>query len=281
MAIRLVTHTASRGAAAARNSAADHAHGAVFLFLDADTSLHAGSLPHTIDRFRADPGLAAVNGGANLDPANPKAGFTPRYRAMIDYVQQNIRAPQKCSFFTPRCGAIRRNIFFQAGRFDETFIGAAVEDYEFGHRLSGIAPIHFDERLSAKHHYAEFWKTSRKYFTRVRGWASLFMTRRKFENYGAATGAAGIGSIFGLLWIPALALPNPFREALILTSLAGFCAGYRDIFGWSLRLKGVPFLFRSVFLTWWLCCVIVPAAILGMLDGIIPHHGRHERPQGV
>jgi hypothetical protein len=244
------------------------ARGSVFLFLDADTLLNAGSLHHVITRFGAEPDLGAVNGGADIEPANPESGFTARYRALLDHVQQNIRAPEECSFFTPRCGAIRRELFLKAGRFNEAFAGATVEEYEFGHRLSQIAPIRFDAQLGVKHHYAGFWKNSRNYFTRVRGWAALFMTRRQFDNYGSATGAAGAGSVLALLWIPALALPTPFRELLALVSICGFLYGYRDVFGWSLRLKGPSFLLQSVVLTWWLCCMIVPGAALGMLGGL-------------
>jgi len=267
---RIVRHSSIHGAAAARNTAAAAARGEVLLFLDADTVLGPGSLRHTIGRFRSESDLTCVNGGADIEPANPEAGFTPRYRAMIDHVQQNIRAPQACSFFTPRCGALRRDVFFRAGRFDESFRGASVEEYEFGHRLVQIAPIRFDAKLSVRHHYAGFWRNSKNYFTRVRRWVGLLAIRKQFDNYGSATGAAAVGSLGGFLWIPALLLPRPFRELVVAVSVVGFLFGYRDIFVWSLRLKGAPFFMQSLLLTWWLCFMIVPGALLGALDFLKP-----------
>ena len=266
--LRIIRHSTPRGAAAARNSAAEKALGEVFLFLDADTVLIEGSLQHLVARFQAEADLMAINGGADLEPANPEAGFTVRYRAMIDHVQQNIRAPRECSFFTPRCGAIRKEIFFKAGRFSESFAGATVEEYEFGHRLTRFTPIRFDRKVGVKHHYSGFWKNSKNYFVRVRAWMALFMKRRQFDNYGACTGSAGLGSILALFWAPGLLLPTPLRELVVLSSLSGFFFGYRDIFGWSLRLKGPLFFLQSVLLTWWLCCLIVPGAMLGALDSV-------------
>jgi len=268
--VNVIRRATSRGAAAARNTAASQARGEALLFLDADTLLAPGSLAHTITRFQTDPALVAINGGAHPDAANPESGFTAQYRAFIDHVQQNLRAPEECSFFTTRCGAIRRDAFFANGGFNEDFTNATVEDYEFGHRLVRVAPIRFDSKLSAQHHYGSFQATAKNYFVRVRAWASLFTRRQRFDNYGSATRAAGIGSALSLLWVPALLLPSPARELGVAVSLLAFFYGYGDIFYWSLRLKGPMFCLKSILLTWILCWVIVPAAALGMLQGIIP-----------
>jgi len=267
--VRLIRHDVAHGASAARNTAASEAQGQVFLFLDADTLLLRGSISHVIARFQVEPDLAAINGGAHLEPADPESGFAARYRALIDHVQQNIRAPQTCSFFTTRCGAIRKELFLASGRFNERFRGATVEDYEFGHRLAGLAAIRFDPKISIQHHYGGFKRICRNYFTRVRGWTALFVKRPNFDNYGSATGAAGIGSIMGVLWLPALLLPAPMRSIAAAISFGGFFLGYRDIFFWSYRLKGLLFLVRTVAITWFLCWVIVAAAVLGALQGII------------
>lgn len=264
--LRVVRHKVAMGAAAGRNSAARLASGEVFLFLDADTTLKPGSIEHLIRRFSEDTGLGALNGGAELHAANVDDGFTPQYRAMIDHVQQNLRNPEACSWFTARCGAIRRNLFFEAGCFDERYHGASVEEIEFGHRLSKLTPIRFDAGVSVSHHYAHFWKNTCNYFTRTRYWAGLFAERRKFENYGSATGYAGLGSVLALAWVPSFLFPFPVPYLCFIVSLAGLYWGYRDIFRWSLQLLGPSFCFRSVLLTWWLCFPVVAGAGVGFLD---------------
>ncbi len=264
--LRVVRHMVAMGAAAGRNSAARLASGDVFLFLDADTVLKAGSIEHLIQRFTNETELGALNGGAELHAANTRDGFTPQYRALIDHVQQNLRNPMACSWFTARCGAIRRNLFFQAGCFDELYLGASVEEIEFGHRLSLLTPIRFDAGFSVSHHYAHFWKNTRNYFTRTRYWAGLFAERRRFENYGSATGHAGLGSILALAFIPSFLFPAPLPYLCFIVSLAGLYWGYRDIFRWSLQLLGPSFFFRTVLLTWWLCLPVVAGAGFGFLD---------------
>lgn len=264
--LRLVRHKVAMGAAAGRNSAARLASGEVFLFLDADTVLRAGSIEHLMQRFTNEKGLGALNGGAELRAANVGDGFTPQYRAMIDHVQQNLRNPQACSWFTARCGAIRRKLFFEAGCFDDLYLGASVEEIEFGHRLSRLTPIRFDAGFSVSHHYACFWKNTRNYFTRTRYWVGLFAERRKFENYGSATNHAGLGSVLALAWVPGFLFPFPVPYLCFIISFAGLFWGYRDIFRWSLRLMGMPFFFRTVLLTWWLCLPVVAGACFGFLD---------------
>lgn len=266
--IRVFRNEKPQGAAAARNRAADEAQGEVLLFLDADTVIEKGTLRRTYDRFRREPDLGAFNGGAALEPANPEDGFTPKYRALMDHVQQNTRAPQTCSLFTPRLGAVRKKYFDACGRFDAWFPGASVEEYEFGHRLSRICPIEFDGQTNVRHHYQKFRKNCRNFYSRVRMWMPLFWGRRRFENFGSVTGSYGIGSAFGALaalLIPLMPLGILFQAAF-LVSLAGFIIGYAELFMHTIRLKGVLFLVPTVLLSWWLCIFILAGAVMGTLD---------------
>ena len=129
-----------------------------------------------------------------------------------------------------------------------------------------LTPIRFDSGLSVSHHYARFWKNTNNYFTRTRYWAGLSASRRRFENYGSATGHAGFGSILALVWIPGLLFPFPVQYLSCVVSIAGLYWGYHDIFRWSLRLKGPKFFFQTVLLTWWLCVPVVAGAGFGFLD---------------
>ncbi len=266
--LRIVRHDSSRGAAAARNTAADAAAGEILLFLDADTILETGSLLRVHDRFQAEPALGAINGGGSMDPANPEDGFTARYRALLDHIQQNRRAPSTCSFFTPRLGAVRKKFFVACGRFDPAFPGASVEEYEFGHRLTRLCPIGFDPEVNVRHHYQRFWKNCRNHFNRVRLWMPLFWKRKKFENFGSVTRSYGFGSGFGFLAAaiaPFVCLSVPAAAGFVACFFL-FLAGFAELFLWTIRLKGYVFLVQSVLLSWWLCLFIVTGAVAGTVD---------------
>lgn len=265
----VIRHDRARGAAAARNTAAAAATGEVLLFLDADTIIETGTLKRVYERFRAESALGAVNGGGAQDPANTEDGFTPRYRALLDHIQQNLRAPAACTFFTPRLGAIRRKFFEACGRFDPSFPGASVEEYEFGHRLSAHTPIAFDPNLNVRHHYQKFGKNNRNFFNRVRLWMPIFWKRREFENFGSVTSYYGFGSVFGALAFPFLGMSLmgcPYSPWLFAATFGAFFACYAELFWWNLRLKGPLFFVQCVILSWWLCLFITAGAIVGTLD---------------
>jgi len=262
----IMRHPVPMGAAAARNGAATRAKGEILLFLDADTELVRGSITHAIKRFKQETGLGALNGSAELDAANPQDGFTVQYRALLDYITTTLRAPMLCTFFTPRCSAIRRELFFKAGQFNTSFKGATVEEYEFGYRLSQLIPIELDRGMSISHNYVKFWKTNKNYCQRVRLWTQLFVMRRRFDNLGGCTANVGYGSVLALIWIPGLALPFPIGVYLFVLSFISLTYAYWDIFLNSLKLKGPTFFFKTVLATWWFCFPIVFGAGLGLLD---------------
>lgn len=270
--IRLLRHERSKGAAAARNNSCEQATGEVLLFLDADTILERGSLRRVYDRFRNEPSLGAVNGGGSMDPANPEDGFTPRYRALLDHIQQNRRAPASCTFFTPRLGAVRKKYFDACGRYDPNFPGASVEEYEFGYRLAKLTPIAFDPEINVLHHYQKFWKNCRNFFSRVRFWMKLFRKRKKFENFGSVTSYYGAGSVFGAV----AAVLAPFVctcwavAGAWIVCFALFLGCYAELFVWTLRLKGPVFMVKSILLSWWLCLFITAGAIAGAADALLP-----------
>ncbi len=271
-------HDAAKGAAAARNTAAGSARGEVLVFLDADTILDRGSLRRLHDRFRNEPGLGAINGGGGQDPANPEDGFTPRYRALLDHIQQNRRAPDICTFFTPRLGAARKKFFEAAGRFDPSFPGASVEEYEFGHRLSQQTQIRFDPQINVLHHYQKFGKNNRNFFNRVRLWMPIFWKRKQFENFGSVTSYYGFGSVFGALAFPPIvtsAMGCPYSPWIFALTFGLFIACYAELFWWNLRLKGPVFALRSILLSWWLCLFITAGALVGTADVVI---GKKNKP---
>ncbi len=100
--------------------------------------LHPDALRRALDRFDADPGLAALFGSYDDSPAAP--GLVSRYRNLLHhYVHQDgdFRDDARpAQTFWTGCGAIRRSAFFDIGGFDPSlYRRPAIEDIELGYRL--------------------------------------------------------------------------------------------------------------------------------------------------
>lgn len=264
--VRLVRHEQARGAAAARNSGAAAARADVLWFLDADTEVPPDTLARVAGRFQAEPELGALLGGTALEPSNPEDGPAAIYQALLHYATVTLRAPEQCSLFTPRCGAVRRAWFEAAGGFGAHIPGASVEDYEFGHRLAALTPIRFDRQLLVRHHYPPLGKTTRNYLSRVRMWVVLFGSRRRFDNLGGATGPTGLAALAVTLWPPLLLLPWPWSAAAVGACLVVFLAGFREVLLQGLRLQPLWRYPLTLALTVWLSWAVTLGAGLGALD---------------
>jgi hypothetical protein len=146
---RVVRLDQNRGAAAARNAAAEHARGEVFFFVDADVCVH----PDTIARALAsldDPNVDAVFGSYDLEPGEPN--LLSQYKNLTHhYVHQHAR-PHASTFWTG-CGAIRAGVFRAFGGFDaRRFRGPSIEDIELGVRMTRAGRcILVNRDVQAKH----------------------------------------------------------------------------------------------------------------------------------
>ncbi|HUP20817.1 MAG TPA: glycosyltransferase family A protein [Gemmatimonadota bacterium] len=130
---RVLSTPAPAGPAAARNLGARYAHGRWLLFLDADCAVHADTLERAARTLAADPGLDAVFGGYDADPAAP--GTVSRFRNLLHHWTHQ-RGRSEASTFWAGCGAIRRETLEALGGFDAArYPRPSVEDIELGRRL--------------------------------------------------------------------------------------------------------------------------------------------------
>jgi glycosyltransferase involved in cell wall biosynthesis len=121
-----------RGPAAARNRGAARATGDVLVFVDADVVVHADMLSRVAATFETDPGLHALFGSYDDNPA--ASGTVSRFKNLLHhYVHQHSK--RDAGSFWAACGAIRREAFVTAGGFDERYAKPSVEDIELGIRL--------------------------------------------------------------------------------------------------------------------------------------------------
>jgi len=214
--VKLASTGGRRGPAVARNIGAREARGDVFLFLDADTVARPNMLSHIAARFDKEPQLVAIVGYYDKTPRNP--GKFPRYKALM--VQHWFKNAKIMESFETCCGAIRRDAFFKAGGFDESYTDADVEDYEFGYRVMQQGPIQVDHELIVGHHFPSFSRNFRNYYRRSKLWMALFLTRRKFEST-ATTPGEGITRIVGIGAIT-LVIIGLIRHILFFPGLAAF-----------------------------------------------------------
>jgi hypothetical protein len=193
------------GPAAARNAGSAETTAEVLVFVDSDVEVEAEALARIERHFREDPGLAAVFGAYDDDPADP--GLVSRYRNLLHHHVHSGAAGEAETFWAG-LGAVRRDAFEAAGGFDaERYPRASVEDIELGMRLRRQeARILLDPRIRGRH--LKRWTVASMVRTDLgrRGvpWMRLLLRegsgstalnlgwRRRFS---AATSVAALGSL--------------------------------------------------------------------------------------
>jgi len=138
------------GPAAARNLGSEETTAGVLVFVDSDIEVDAEALGRIERHFRDDPGLAAVFGAYDDDPADP--GLASRYRNLLHHHVHSGAAAEAETFWAG-LGAVRRDAFEAAGGFDaDRYPRSSVEDIELGMRLRRQgARILLDPQVRGRH----------------------------------------------------------------------------------------------------------------------------------
>lgn len=138
------------GPAAARNRGSHRARGDILVFVDADVEVHEDSLTRIRSAFDRDPNLAAVFGSYDDDP--DVDGVISDFRNLLHHHVHQQNAGYATTFWAG-LGAIRRDVFLEAGGFDEErFTCSSIEDIELGSRLhAGGSKLLLDPRIQGKH----------------------------------------------------------------------------------------------------------------------------------
>ena len=128
----LMTMDRQGGPGRARNHGARAAKGDVLMFTDADVVLRPEAIGIAMRTLQAEPGIAAVFGSYDDEPAHPS--FLSRYRNLYHHWNHQVGNEQASTFWTG-CGAIRRAVFLELGGFSKEFERPSIEDIELGYRL--------------------------------------------------------------------------------------------------------------------------------------------------
>lgn len=163
-----------RGAAAARNFGAQKAMGDYLLFVDADVIVEKYTIERMLYRLLEQPCVAVV---AQFQDYSYQPGILAHFQAyMVNAMYNNLDIHNSPCLGT-QCVLMETSLFRNTSGFNETYIGATVEDFEFGYRLQTqgykicIAP---GAEIIHNHQY-NTKSFIRNYFTKSRDLATLLL----------------------------------------------------------------------------------------------------------
>jgi GT2 family glycosyltransferase len=171
-----------RGPAAARNLGAWAARGDLLFFVDADVTVPPGALGQFIPLFQQDASVAAVIGSYDDQPPCPN--LLSQYKNLLHHRVHQLTNEEGFTFWGA-CGVVRREVFLQAGGFDEGYRRPSIEDIELGYRLKAAGhSIRVHKSLQVKH-----WKTwtagllfRTDFFQRALPWTALILQAGRMPN---------------------------------------------------------------------------------------------------
>jgi GT2 family glycosyltransferase len=288
---RVVRHEVPRGPAASRNEGVELARSERIFFVDADVVVHGDAVAKVIERFEAEPDLAAFFGSYDDRPV--ARGVVSQFRNLLHhYVHQQgefVAEARPAHTFWTGCGAIRRGAFLAVGGFDpRLYRRPAIEDIELGYRLTRSGHrVALVQDLQASH--LKRWTLRSMVYTDVfqRGvpWMLLLLrskTRETDLNVSvaqrlsvAATGLACAG-VLG-------AIAAPGSLVLAAVGLAAVFVLNARFYGFLTAKRGVGFAIASFWLhlVYFLCCgVSVPIALAMRLGQRVGRRAVRERRRG-
>lgn len=125
-----------QGPSYARNRGVEAARGDIVVFIDADVCVHRETLQRFATIFAKNPSFSAVFGSYDARP--PAPGLVSQYRNLLHHWVHQQNGGEAETFWAG-CGAIRRDVFLEAGMYDEWhFSRPQIEDIELGHRLKEL-----------------------------------------------------------------------------------------------------------------------------------------------
>lgn len=179
MGARVLRNEVNEGPAAARNRAVAASSGEVLVFLDADVEAHEGTIEALVRRVESGE-VDAVMGSYDDEPTD--RGLVSAFRNLLHHYTHQTGEREAVTFWTG-CGAMRREAFERAGRFDAS--RRWLEDVDLGLRLSDAGgKIELAPEIQVKHR--KRWTLRSMVVTDVWGraipWLELMRQRKGLRN---------------------------------------------------------------------------------------------------
>ncbi|HDH53737.1 MAG TPA: glycosyltransferase [Nitrospirae bacterium] len=177
---RIIQLDGQRGAAYARNRGAEAARGDILLFIDADVTIYPDCLDKVARLFEANPGISALFGTYDDQPDGPN--FLSQYKNLFHHFVHQTSGEDASTFWTA-CGAIKKDVFFEVGEFNEET--RMMEDIELGYKLKAKNhKIRLDKGLVVKHlkRYSFSCLLKSDLFDRAIPWTILILNNKQVAN---------------------------------------------------------------------------------------------------
>jgi GT2 family glycosyltransferase len=240
------------GPAKARNTGARKAKGDILFFVDADVTIAKDAIMHVIKAFERDPDLAAVFGSYDNEPF--ETNFLSQYKNLFHhYVHQTSKV--EASTFWGACGAIRRDMFFQVGGFDEDYRRPSIEDIELGYRLKKAGyRIRLLKHLKVKHlkRWGIISLLRADLFYRALPWTRLTLKEGKFldDLNLKISNRISVTSVFILIISLTASLYIPWFLLVFFLSFMLLLFLNRDVYMFFHEKRGFVFMLKSIPCHW-------------------------------
>jgi cellulose synthase/poly-beta-1,6-N-acetylglucosamine synthase-like glycosyltransferase len=213
------------GPAIARNRGVEESNGEIVFFIDADVLVHRDTLEKGVQVLRSDPEIAAVFGSYDDSPAHPS--FISQYRNLYHHWVHQTSREQAMTFWTG-CGAIRREVYREAGGFSESFNLPSIEDIEFGRRLHAEGrKVRLERTLQCKHlKQWTLWNVIKTdIFQRGIPWMLLLLASQDAPNDLNINYKSRLATVLAGLLVPLLLLLTVTGHATALVPTIALLAG--------------------------------------------------------
>ena len=252
LGVRVVRLPETGGPARARNAGARIAKGDILFFVDADVTIPPDALYQIHYAFQNDTALSAAFG--SYDDAPSETNFLSQYKNLLHhYVHQT--ASEEASTFWGACGAIRREVFWAVGGFDETYRHPSIEDIELGYRVKEAGHrIRLLKTLQIKHlkRWGFISLLKADLFYRAFPWSRLILREGPIINDLNLKTSYRFSGV--LVWVGVSSAVAAFFSIWILVAIPGLMISLLglnwDLYRYLLSRRGLFFALRAVPCHW-------------------------------
>jgi len=236
------------GPARARNLGALKARGDILFFVDADVTLEKDAVSRVVDAFELDRDLAAIFGSYDDEPL--ETNFLSQYKNLFHhYVHQTSNV--EASTFWGACGAVRREIFFRVGGFNDGFRRPSVEDIELGYRLKRAGfRIRLIKDLRCKHmkHWGIVSLLKADFFYRAIPWLKLIFKKEGMLNdlNLKVSNRISVMAVYLLITGLLFTWPLPWLLAADLPLIILLFALNLDLYKFFMKKRGIFFMLKTI-----------------------------------